>query len=222
MIFFDIDDTLFDYNASETVAARAFARENPELASSEDDFAATWALVTQTHMRRYLTGEISFQQQRRERIKEVFGRSMDDAEADRLFSVYHDFFKASWQLFPEVEAALSLLVGQRLGIITNGDPEQQDGKLRFLKIRDHFEFIVTPQDVNAAKPLPDIFRHAAERACVDPCACWYVGDHYENDYLAAAEVGFRPVLVDRDQAMPGLSFAYTDLAKACLEISRAL
>jgi len=70
MIFFDIDDTLLDNQSAELAAAKDlhFLYEDIFL-ESPDEFALNWRVITEKHVQRYLSGELSFQSQRRERVK---------------------------------------------------------------------------------------------------------------------------------------------------------
>lgn len=90
MIFFDIDGTLVDHKGAERVAAFAFQRAHGEVfPESPEDFAARWHLVAEKHLRRHLVGEISFQGQRRARLRELFSHhsALTDEEADESLAL---------------------------------------------------------------------------------------------------------------------------------------
>lgn len=91
MIFFDIDDTLLDNQKAELAAAKEFQLLYKDIFSvSSDEFALNWRSATEKHVRRYLSGELSFQGQRRERLRELFShnRVLPDDEADYIFQEY--------------------------------------------------------------------------------------------------------------------------------------
>jgi len=71
-------------------------------------------------MGRYVAGEISFQEQRRERICEVFETKFSDAEADGLFSVYLGHYENSWRAYPDVLPCFGSLRVDHVAVITNG------------------------------------------------------------------------------------------------------
>ena len=72
MIFFDIDGTLIDLLGADQRAILAFQREFPEIfTESGYDFYRFWENVSERQQRRYVIGEISLIQERRERYKEV-------------------------------------------------------------------------------------------------------------------------------------------------------
>lgn len=73
MIYFDIDDTLLDYTTSQDVAARAFASTYASYIDDAEGFPRVWEEITERHMARYLSGELSFREQRRCRIRDCLG-----------------------------------------------------------------------------------------------------------------------------------------------------
>ena len=72
MIFFDLDDTLIDRKKAEYLGVKAFYFEHrPLFDDHEDTFYESWRKISNGHFRRFLEGEISFAQQRIERMKDV-------------------------------------------------------------------------------------------------------------------------------------------------------
>ncbi len=197
MIYFDIDDTLLDYKRSQELAAREFADIYSSHIRDQDAFVAEWDRITEQHMARYLAGELTFQEQRRCRIRDSLGLDLSPREADEIFDDYFQAFEASWRLFPDVESALDRLAGIRKGIITNGDKGHQRFKLEKLGILSHFEVVLTPACAGAPKPEIAIFKLGAERAGKLPGACWYIGDDYKIDYHAAKDAGYRSLWLNR-------------------------
>lgn len=220
MIFFDIDDTLFDYKTSQDIAASKFCDMfSDRLIPEKSDFVKVWDTVAREHMKRYLLGELTFQEQRRERIKAVIHGIKSDKEADLLFSEYYSFYQNSWQLFPDCIEALDILRSKKLGIITNGDLNQQKSKLKKLRIDHYFSFVVTPADVGEAKPSPKIFEYANKLAGVSADECWYVGDDYENDYLASKQLNWNSIWLNRRVSNNNLEGMYSSLLEFAKSIS---
>lgn len=197
MIYFDIDDTLMDYAAAESRAAESFYQKYQSEMREVTDFPAEWAEASQKHMNRYLAGEISFQQQRRERLRHVLIKPLTDQQSDQLFAEYYAIFQDSWCLFPDVKAALDQLKIRRLGIISNGDHAQQKSKLSQLGILHYFDIVITPDIAGCAKPAAEVFLFAAKHAGVKPQDCIYIGDHFQKDYQAAKESGFSAFWLNR-------------------------
>ncbi len=199
MIFLDLDGTLLDHDASERLAAAAFfdAYEARLSGWTSGQFVDRWQAVAQTHLNRYLAGEITFVEQRRERLRELFGGAMGDVELDGMFSVYLAHYESSWRLFPDVLDALRAFEGRPLGIISNGDALQQQNKLSAVGLADRFFPVVISGRVGAAKPSAAIFLEACRQARCAPHECVYVGDRLETDALASSRAGFYGIWLDR-------------------------
>jgi putative hydrolase of the HAD superfamily len=195
MIFFDIDNTLLDHATTESRAALGFLHHfDHTLPYSDAAFVTLWRQLTETHFNAFLKGEISFIEQRRRRIRDVFSGAdmvLDDLEADRTMQVYLDYFESNETLFPEVIPVLDALKDERLGIISNGDPVFQRTKLNHLGIVERFEVVAISDEVGTAKPEAGIFQWAAGQAGLKPEACVHVGDLLDTDALGACSAGFR-------------------------------
>ncbi len=171
--------------------------------SSPEEFAQLWNRAQDRHMDRYVAGEISFQEQRRERICEVFEAKFSDAEADDLFSIYLGHYENSWRAYPDVLPCLESLRVDHVAVITNGDGAQQRKKLRRTGLADGFAGVIASGDFGCSKPDPRIFHYACERASVNPSDAIHVGDSLTVDYDGASAAGLRGVLLVREEsAMP--------------------
>lgn len=197
MIFFDIDDTLLDYKSSQNKAALAFAKKYADYIQSPEDFPILWEQITAKHMARYLSGELSFQEQRRCRVRESLGLDLSYQDADGKFDEYYQIYEESWSLFPDVESTLAKLTDFPLAVITNGDKEQQTYKLGKLGVLGYFSDVITPACAGAAKPKVAIFELAASRAGKPASQCWYIGDNYETDYQGAKVAGYKSIWLNR-------------------------
>ena len=88
VILFDIDGTLIDHDAAEVIAVIAL-HGKIEHTDDATGFLRRWRSAFERHYNRYLAGELSIQQQRRERFREVFDLNLSDAAADRLSAFIH-------------------------------------------------------------------------------------------------------------------------------------
>ena len=194
MIFFDLDGTLLDHDAAERQGALAFAAA---FGLDESGFVTLWREASERYMDRFLAGEIDFAEQRRLRLQDLLGRALSNDQAAEIFGVYLDAYERGWRLYPDVLPCLEGLAGTELGVITNGHRGQQLKKLEATAILANFALVVTSEDAGVAKPDPDIFAAACERAGVPPTACTYIGDHLETDARAAARAGLHGIWLDR-------------------------
>lgn len=118
MIFFDLDDTLMDFKSAEHLGIKAFYNQFYEQLrhSEEDEFIKEWERVGKKHFERYLLGELSFEQQKTERIIELFSkviREINQENAINYFQIYLNHYEDNWRLFDDVIPSLELLKDQR-------------------------------------------------------------------------------------------------------------
>ena len=210
MIFFDLDDTLLDNTGAEHAAAKDFYHlHQAHLRETPGAFVRRWKRVTEAHIHRYLAGELSFQGQRRARLREIFAGtlSLSDAEADAMFDAYRGFYESNWRLFSDVVPCFNALPGLKLGVITNGDAIQQKQKLTALGIADRFETIMISGEVGVTKPDVEIFHRACRHAGVNPAECWHVGDDLEADVRGSRTAQMHAVWLNRkgQKSPPGIT-----------------
>jgi putative hydrolase of the HAD superfamily len=166
-------------------------------AMSLAEFSLAWTKSHRRQFDRYLAGELSYEAQRRARVRDVIGASWSDDEADRVFGIYLNAYERSWSLFPDVMGCLNRLTGHRLGIITNGQVHQQRSKLERLGIIDRFKGVVISEAAAVAKPSRTIFHSACAELGEPPSRCVYVGDAYDTDARGARAAGLTGIWLDR-------------------------
>ena len=205
MIFFDIDDTLLDDKKAECEAAIEFHRSHANIFPvSTDEFVYNWRMITAKHVQRYLSGKLSFQGQRRERMKELFApnHTLKDTEADTLFETYLESYERNWTLFSDVVSCLEQFSRIRLGIISNGNSFQQRQKLIATDIIDRFSVIAISEEIGIMKPDANIFLKACRMAEVNPSECWHIGDNVEIDVQGSLSAGLNGVWLNRSSMNP--------------------
>ena len=147
----------------------------------------------------FFANQISFQQQCRKRLREIFQTDISDEQADRLAAIYLKFYESNWGLFDDVIPCLNLFRSRKLGIISNGQKVQQRQKLRNLSIIERFAVIIISDDIGVSKPDPKIFRYGCKTANKKPADCYYVGDNLDTDAKAASAAGLTGIWLNREQ-----------------------
>lgn len=196
IVFFDIDDTLLDDRAATRAGVTALHRLTADTVPFHD-LVSRWTAAIERHFPRYLAGEVSYEGQRRDRVRDAIDANLTDAVADRLYAEYFGAYEQAWTVFDDVLPCLEALQGHRLGIISNGHREQQRRKLDRTKIADRFDSILISDDCSWSKPSPEIFLHACRMANVAPADAVYVGDRYDVDASAARRAGLTGIWLDR-------------------------
>lgn len=201
MIFFDIDGTLLDHKKSEYLGVKGFQEEYKEYFKYKDDeFYSIWCEISDKHFKRFLNGELSFEEQRNERIKDIFALvdiRLDNKEANSKFQIYLNLYEDNWKCYDDVLTCLEQLSNYRLGIITNGDLSQQSYKLEKIGVRDYFDTIIAAGDVRVSKPDKRIFEIACQKAQVSPKNTYYIGDELKTDILSCNKVNMTGIWINR-------------------------
>jgi putative hydrolase of the HAD superfamily len=202
MIFFDIDGTLIDHKKAEFIGVNCFYEEYSNLFElGVNDFYNYWCIISDKHFMQFLKGEISFDQQRINRIKDVFslsGIELSDYEANEKFMVYLHHYEESLLPYDDVLPCLNKLKNIRLGIISNGDLKQQTLKLSKIGFGGVFEVIVAASDVGVSKPDTGIFKIACEKAKSNVRDCYYIGDDLQIDILPCIKAGMKGIWINRN------------------------
>ncbi|GAA4075852.1 HAD family hydrolase [Nonomuraea soli] len=203
VIFFDLDGTLVDHRGAVWETIAQIIRTAPGPAASPDELATAWWALEARHMREYLAGECSFAEHHRRRARSFLpmlgepvpeGPELLDAWiAERYLAA----FEQAWQCYPDVRPCLEDLRdrGVRLAVLTNGDPGQQRAKLARFDLLGHFEAVLTPTELGAAKPAA--YTAACRWMGTDPSRAVNVGDMLESDVNAASRAGLTGVWLDR-------------------------
>jgi len=202
MIFFDLDGTLLDHKSSELLGVEEFYEEYKNYFSLEKEmFYKFWCQISDKHFNRYLKGEVTFDQQRIERIKELFSYSnikLTDEDAMVKFKKYLSNYEDNWKPYDDVIPCLKHLSRKyEIGIISNGDLKQQSLKLEKMAIKEYFTDIITAGEVGISKPNIKLFSIACERVNKQPQECYYIGDDLHTDIIPCKDVGMNGIWLNR-------------------------
>ncbi|WP_123665875.1 HAD family hydrolase [Actinocorallia herbida] len=200
-ILWDVDDTLFDYaGADGTGALRHFAAEG---LPADQNALTHWRTLTTTHYARFETGELTFLEQRRARVRAYLGPTTPDTEADAWFARYLTHFEAAWTAFPDAAPTLTALTHpHRHAVLSNSTTPLQERKLTTLGLRHHFEFLACSDEIGHAKPAPEAFHHACAALGLPPADVAYIGDRLDIDAHAARTAGLHGIWIDRTPTPP--------------------
>lgn len=201
-VLFDVDGTLVDHDAAQRAALLGHLAALGEVA----DEAAwqRWRELEEHHYARYLAGELTFAEQRRERARAMTGGLLADDACDAWFAGYLARFEASWSLFADVVPALDALAGEGLllGAFSNVSGAFTRHKLGRVGLLDRFAVVLGDDDLGAAKPDPAVFLALCERLGVPAGEAVHVGDRFDKDAAGARDAGLLGVWLDRPGADP--------------------
>ncbi|MGG2064776.1 HAD family hydrolase [Bacillus sp. S14(2024)] len=205
MIFFDIDGTLLDYEFAEKNGILDFFREHNHIFLGEElEASKLWNQLSEQYFNQFLSNKLSFQEQQRLRMIDLFqtyGIHLTHEEADQKFKLYLTLYEENWTVYEDVIDVLNTLKqkGYSLGIISNGDYDQQIEKLRRLYILHYFNLIIASSEIGVAKPNITIFQVASIKAKRPLQDCYYIGDRLETDALSSKKAGMHGIWLNRSE-----------------------
>lgn len=198
-VWFDQDNTLYDYHGAMTRALNAclsmLHERLPQTASSVSAEVLTRVRAEISPLAR--NEGMDLIEARCEAFRETLARyaRSDDALAEGLSETYFAILSKDIRPFPGVIDCLGKLVddGYVLGILSNGI-----SYLDHLGLADLFEHSVYAHDVLLYKPERTIFEHAMSLVGARPEQCLLIGDSCVCDVVGAREAGWTGVWLKRD------------------------
>lgn len=100
--------------------------------------------------------------------------------------------------FPEVAQSLQRLrdAGLRLAALTNSTAQAAEAQLTHAGLRDHFEQVISVDEIQRFKPAPEVYHLAARRLSVEPRQMRLVSAH-DWDVTGALRAGCSAVFLAR-------------------------
>jgi putative hydrolase of the HAD superfamily len=191
-VFFDVDQTLVDFDAAAVRAHTALF--------GEADGYRLWCELTPQFWPLFTDGTLTFDEMRAARMARYLELSGDRCRDGALMEKRRwALVEESFQTFDDVQPCLDQLRGQglSLGVITNNESVHQRRKLVTVGLDDAFDAVVISGEVGIAKPDRAIFTLACERLDVPPAHALHVGDLLDTDARAAQAAGLTGVWLDR-------------------------
>lgn len=198
-LFFDLDNTLWDFQANSYKAMEITLREQailPRL-SSFNSFFEYYEQINKSLWDDYHLKKISKQTL----IAERFSRSLTtyhiyDLDWANLNKRYLENMALQTVLFPGTIATLSTLRerGYQMHIITNGFVEVQHDKLRNCGLIEFFSKIFISEEIQTTKPHRKIFEHALKTTNARKKKSLMIGDSWESDIEGALNFGIDQIM----------------------------
>jgi 2-haloacid dehalogenase len=189
-IFFDADDTLFDYPRAERAALLACLGEFCVPADPET-FITAYRRHNHDVWREFERGETDQATLRVERFRRLGAElGLGGLPLEKISAFYLEALACQSQLLPgALELVRELAAEYPLALITNGIAAVQNKRFAASPITPFFRSIVISEEAGIAKPDPRIFRPALETLGVEAADVLYVGDSVTSDMAGARNAG---------------------------------
>lgn len=203
-VLFDIDDTLVDLKtAMDKTVRHASAEHAPGLSEQQwIEYTHLYSKDPLGHYDRFLSGELSFVEQRLQRIrhahKSVHGSLLDDESLLIWNGAYEKTLPIHFVAFDDVVPLLDALesAGIAYGAVSNNVEAYQRIKLDKAGLQ-RVETLVGTDTVDCPKPDPQIFHEGARQLGTDPARTMYVGDNLLVDAEGSTAAGLLGVWLSR-------------------------
>ena len=206
-IFFDLDHTLWDFEAnSRTAISELFHTHNLNSfgIASSDDFIKIYKEVNTKMWDEYhrnLINKEHLRYGRFERALSHFGVQKREL-TERLSTEYLDICPVKTILLPGAIKVLELLKqNHSLHIITNGFKEVQYLKIRNSGLMPYFDHIHISEEIGFKKPEPEIFNYACKQARAVSEECIMIGDNLETDIAGARNANVDHIFFNPEKIM---------------------
>ena len=201
-IFFDLDITLIDVKKAQYAAIEDLYNiynfsEKTDLSS----FVKMWDDLTDYHYAFYTRKEISYEEQRNRRIIDLF-KKYDmplDKTPKEIYALYLKSFEDNWCIFDDVYNVLEKLhdSGYKMGVISNGDLEQQTNKLSKTGILKFFDVVTTSSEYDCSKLDPRLYESIIKRFNINKNEMVMIGDQVDKDVLPCLSIGIDAIWLNR-------------------------
>ncbi|KLU60003.1 putative HAD-hydrolase YfnB [Peptococcaceae bacterium CEB3] len=225
VIFFDLDDTLWDHRRNQEAALAVVHREL-RLPGDFSEFHRIYHRENEKAWAKYRSGEFDAKSVRFQRYyRTLLHFGLDDPafarEADRL---YRDIYPRQPHLRAGAHETLTLLSqSYPLGLITNGFCASQNTKLETTGLKGYFRYLVFSESAGSPKPQPEIFHYALSLAGCRADEAVYIGDDPVNDVRAAQVLGWRTIFYNpADERQACFSAPPDAVVRHLREIARLL
>jgi len=202
-LFFDLDHTLWDFEAN----ARVTLLELYNTLQLEQRGIHDFDLFHQNYLahneklwERYRNGFIKQDELRikRMRLALLDFKIADESLAKNMSDKFLDLLPTRTILFPYAAEILGYLTNKNyeLHLITNGFEKTQHSKLKYSGLGKYFKEVITSEGSSSLKPNKEIFDYAFEKTGANPSESIMLGDSIEVDIIGAMNAGIDQVFIN--------------------------
>jgi putative hydrolase of the HAD superfamily len=197
-VFFDLDNTLWDYksNMRETFSEVVRELNLTRVQERFDEFVTLFDKNNDKYWIEYRKGLISREFLRLKRFSDSLESIgiQDESIIPPMAELYHQRVSRKTNLFPGVRETLTYLKEKfSLYIITNGFVEIQTNKLESSSLSQYFKRIFMAEATGFQKPDKRFFYHALSSVNAKKSESIMVGDDLEADIIGARDAGIDQV-----------------------------
>ena len=188
-LLFDLDDTLVDFKASETLALELVYENFYKNFTEKDTFTTSFHTINQSLWESVEKLHLPIAQVGLKRFQILSAQLSANIDPHLTATFYEDKLGAVCWLPGAQEAVSSLKTLYKLGIVTNGFAKIQRVKHQSLSLEKWFNHFVISEEVAIAKPHKEIFDIALKEMGALHGDTLMIGDSLNSDYQGSLNAG---------------------------------
>ena len=205
-IFFDLDHTLWDFEANSNIAFEIIFKKH-NVGIDLQKFLIYYRSINQNYWRLYRNEKITKEELRIGRLRDTFVKIKQQFDYELINNLSIDYIEVlpnNNLLFDGTHEILEhLYLKYKLHIITNGFNEVQYKKLDNSGLSKYFDKIITSEDAGVKKPNPKIFKYALDLAEATSKESMMIGDNWEADVMGAINHGIDAIYFNYENKSVG-------------------
>lgn len=189
VIFFDMDDTLFNFTPSQQAALKK-AFESYKLLDRFEDYNKSYQEISKVLWGNLEGGKLNIAELGVERFKYVFSQHGLDMDPEQFNKDYLGFLAKQAHLMEGAEKVIKSLAHKRLAVITNGFTKIQTSRVNHSALKGCFEQLIISEAAGYAKPRAEIFDYAFKKMqLTNKSNVLIVGDSLTSDIQGGINYG---------------------------------
>jgi len=203
-VIFDLDGTLFDnFGAMDKSLIELYENTKAFKKLPFDRFKNLYENIQDKFFDMYRVRKLTWKEQRICRMKSLYSHfdiALDDDEAYEKFLEYLSLYESHWDILDNAHDLLDWLQksGYKIGMITNGEINQQIKKMKSQDIHEFFDCIIASSEYDFAKPDKRIFDIALKEMGIKNTQALYIGDSIRSDIRGAYNANIHSVFISRE------------------------
>lgn len=205
-VFFDLDDTLWDFRSNSMKSLRFVFDKFPEINSrfdSFESFSEVYHIHNSAMWEAFAKGEVSSDHIKTERWRATL---FPDSHSDSCLSIcriINDMYLYKLAEYPETveDASIvlqSLASDHMIAILSNGFADTQYRKINFSGLWKHITRLVVSDEIGIQKPDPRLYEYAVSATGATGIPVM-VGDNPSTDILGALRAGWKAIWFNPDR-----------------------
>ena len=215
-LFFDLDHTLWDFEANARATLSTLYDELQLEARGINDFELFYRnyLAHNDKLWEYYRKGLIKQDElrvKRMRLALLDFKIADEELSQNMYVRFLDLLPTRNLLFPYAKEILQYLLNKNyeLHLITNGFEAVQHSKLKHSGLDVFFKEIITSEGSNSIKPNKEIFEYAFQKTNAHPATSIMIGDTIDVDIQGAINAGIDQVFVNYTGIVTDIKPTYT-------------